>query len=113
MDAQAKRDRRRLRKNSPRIPVAFQVAGLRGKGYIKNVSRAGLFIRSAELPPRRDPVDVVFADGGGRMIRLKGTVRWTTAEVTAPRPITPGFGMHIEDPSAQYLEFFQQLLDAP
>jgi hypothetical protein len=113
MDAHAKQDRRRLRKNSPRIPVAFQVEGLRSKGYIKNVSQAGLFIRSTRLPGSRDPVNIVFADARGRLIHLNGTVRWTTAEVTTPRPITPGFGMHIENPSAQYLEFFQQLLDAP
>jgi hypothetical protein len=71
-------ERRKLRRVLKRIPAAFEAGQLRGKGHIKNVSKEGLFLRSAVLPPVGEDVRVIFHDRTGTKIEVRGTVRWTT-----------------------------------
>lgn len=103
-------ERRRLRRVMKRIPAAFEAGKLRGKGHIKNVSKEGLFVRTNVLPPAGSPVRVVFHDRHGSKIEVRGTVRWTTDQLPPEEQAKPGFGVHFQNASDEFSEFFEQIL---
>jgi hypothetical protein len=110
MSQQPKVERRKLRRILKRIPAAFEAGQLRGKGHIKNVSKEGLFVRTAVLPPVGDDVRVIFHDRNGSKIEVHGTVRWTTAQLDKSEKAKPGFGVHIPRGNEAFDEFFGQIL---
>jgi hypothetical protein len=103
-------ERRRLRRILKRIPAAFEAGKMRGKGHIKNVSKEGLFVRTTSLPNAGAPVRVVFHDRQGSKIEVRGTVRWTTAQLPAEEKAKPGFGVYIPRGNDAFDEFFEQIL---
>jgi hypothetical protein len=103
-------ERRRLRRILKRIPAAFEAGKLRGKGHIKNVSKEGLFVRTNALPVTGAPVRVVFHDRHGSKIEVRGTVRWTTAQLPPEEKAKPGFGVYIPRGNEAFDEFFEQIL---
>lgn len=105
------RDRRRLKRMIQRIPARFQAGPLRGRGHIKNVSRAGVFVRSDSLPHPGSPVQILFLNHSQEKIEITGTVRWTTDQLPNVTPDTPkGFGVLFDTPTPAFLEFFEQIL---
>lgn len=81
-----------------------------GSGYVKNVSREGLFLRTDILPQPQESVNVVFYLPEGGKIEVQGLVCWTTEEVSdEPKP-RPGFGIRIENSDTPYLSFYEALL---
>ncbi len=44
----------------------------------------------------------------GEKLEVTGTVRWTTEQLPE-RPLIPGFGMRIDAPTKEYLDFFKAL----
>jgi hypothetical protein len=103
-------ERRRLRRIMKRIPAAFEAGKLRGKGHIKNVSKEGLFVRTSALPPAGTQVRIVFHDRHGSKIEVRGTVRWTTAQLSPEENAKPGFGVYIPAGNDEFHEFFEQIL---
>ncbi len=110
MTEQPGTERRRLRRILKRIPAAFEAGKLRGKGHIKNVSKEGLFVRTSALPPSGASVRIVFHDRNGSKIEVRGTVRWTTAQLPAGEVAKPGFGVYIPRGNESFDDFFEQIL---
>ncbi len=105
-------ERRRLERTVGRVLATFETDAGIGTGYIKNVTKDGVFLRSqtGTLPVSGEPVNVIFLDLFGRKIEVSGTVRWTTAQLDPAEQAKAGFGMQIDSPSDEYLEFYGQLL---
>ncbi len=105
-------ERRRLERTVGRILATFETDAGIGTGYIKNVTKDGVFLRSktGTLPVSGEPVNVIFQDLTGRKIEVSGTVRWTTAQLDPAEQAIPGFGVQIDSPSEEYFEFYEQLL---
>lgn len=81
--------------------------GTEGVGHLKNVSRAGLFVRSNDLPRPESAIALQFeTPGTGISINLRGEVRWTTDGSGSADP-APGFGVQIHEPSIAFAEFFR------
>ena len=74
-------------------------------GHLQNVSRAGMFVRTADLPRAGTVVAIQFRSPVGSLVDLRGEVRWTTAEHPA-RELEPGFGVVLREPPREYREFF-------
>ena len=71
--------RARRRVLTSRIPIRFMAEGTEGVGHLKNVSRAGMFVRSNDLPRPECSIAIQFdAPETGVSINLRGEVRWTT-----------------------------------
>ncbi len=102
-------ERRRLKRFTKRVNVRFETATLRGNGRIRNLHKEGMFVASHLLPGTLERVRIVMELRDGRKIELGGTVRWTSAEQPARAPAT-GFGVLLEHPGQDYLEFFASLL---
>jgi len=103
-------ERRRLRRVMKRIPAAFEAGKLRGKGHIKNISKEGLFVRTDVLPVAGAAVRVVFHDRHGSKVEVRGTVRWTTAQLGPEEKAIPGFGVYVEPGNEEFHEFFEGIL---
>ncbi|MEX2205636.1 MAG: PilZ domain-containing protein [Myxococcota bacterium] len=103
-------ERRRLRRVMKRIPCAFEAGKLRGKGHIKNISKEGLFVRTSVLPTAGTSVRVVFHDRQGSKVEVRGTTRWTTAQLPPEEKAKPGFGLYVEPGNAEFNEFFEGIL---
>ena len=89
------------------ISARFEAGSRVGQGQVSNLAPAGLFVATEDLPEPEERVYVSFTGPSGVRIEVEGTVRWTTAE----RPSEPpGFGMQIDDPPAEYAEFFEWVL---
>jgi len=107
---ESKSEKRRLTRTVARVPATFVAGDTCGNGHIKNLSRDGLFIRTETLPTKGDSIEVIFFLQNGNKLEIGGTVRWTTAQLAQAEQATPGFGMHIDEQSNAYLEFYEQLL---
>lgn len=103
-------ERRRLKRVVKRIPAWFQAGPLRGTGYIKNLSKRGIFICSDLLPGQGEEVHVVIEPPDGDKLEIVGIVRWTSTQLPDEAERPPGFGILIETPSEEYRDFFAQLL---
>ena len=81
--------------------------GAEGVGSLKNVSRAGLFVRSNDLPRPEAAITLQLeVPGSGAAINLRGEVRWTT-DGSGSRDPAPGFGVQIHEPTREFTDFFR------
>jgi hypothetical protein len=104
----------RVRRRIPtaRIRVRFVTEGVESVGDLTNLSRAGIFIASEELPRVGAPVALQFEPPSGDTVNLRGEVRWLSqgGEPGEPR----GFGAVLREPAREYREFYRwaaELLD--
>ena len=88
------------------VPVRFLVDGCEGTGGIESVSRAGLFVRSAERPRSGAPIAIQFQPPVGRAITLRGEVRWSDADPAG------GFGVMLHEPPSEYRAFYRWAAEA-
>ncbi len=88
-----------------RIQVRFVAEGAEGLGHLKNISKAGVFIRSEEVPRSGASLAIQFDAPDGTLINLRGEVRWRTLDLMNPN-VPPGFGVQLHEPSQPYREFF-------
>ena len=89
------------------LRAGFATKTVRAHGHIVNLSRAGMFVATESLPQKDEPIKVLFEDAGGLKMEVRGAVRWTGEEESVG-----GFGMRIEKPSDDYLEFCAALIEA-
>ncbi len=81
--------------------------GAEGMGHVKNVSRAGMFVRSNDLPRPESAISLQFeTPATGESINLRGEVRWTTDGQGSAHP-APGFGVQLLEPPREFVEFFR------
>ncbi len=89
--------------------VEFDQGGSRGTGVTGDVSRGGIFVRSARPPNSGPAVNLTVHLPGGRKLLLVGrVVRSAAASEQSP---SPGFALRLTDKPAEYDEFFSRLLD--
>ena len=93
-----------------RIDAAFQAGEVRGQGYLKNVSKQGMFLRTSVLPLVGSEVRVFLRDRHGADVEIVGKVRWTTGQLPASARAQPGFGISIERDDQAFIELFEQIL---
>jgi len=81
--------------------------GAEGVGSLKNVSRAGLFVRSNDLPRPQATITLQLeVPGDGTAFTLRGEVRWTSDGSGSADP-APGFGVQIYEPTREFADFFR------
>jgi hypothetical protein len=97
------RARQRLR--IARIPVRFLAEGQEAVGQLKNVSRAGVFVRASDLPRPGAVVALQFRSPQGSLVDVRGEVRWNTQGL-ALDGVVPGFGVLLYEPPREFREFF-------
>ncbi|MBW2282756.1 MAG: PilZ domain-containing protein [Deltaproteobacteria bacterium] len=103
-------ERRKLKRFVRRIPAKFTTATVEGTGHVKNLSKQGLFMRTNCLPVAGEEVQIIILTRDRRKIEVVGLVRWTTAQLDDTTSAQPGFGVLIENRSAEFVEFFTDLL---
>lgn len=103
-------ERRTLNRVVQRIAAKFQAGAVRGQGYLKNVSKNGMFLRASVLPPVGSEVRVFLRDRKGAQIEIVGKVRWTTKQLPAGSKAQPGFGISIDRNDPVFIELFEQIL---
>ena len=96
-----------MKRGRARIAGAFKAGALKGKGYVSKLSRRGLFFVTDNLPKPGDAARIVFNDPEGNKITIEGFVRWNTAQLP---PKESGFGLQIQGPCEEYLEFYEGML---
>lgn len=101
------RERRRLKRIVRRIPVTFIADGLMCEGYIKNLSKEGVFIRAPSLPQAGESIPMIIKPTAVQKIEIQVTIRWTTDQYPERSP-TAGFGARLELPVPDdYMELFE------
>ncbi len=110
MQPPRRKERRRLSRLTSRIPARFQTLGLNGEGYVKNVCREGVFLRTAPLPDPGSPIHITLELENGRKVEASGVVAWTTDQLGPDHPAAPGFGVRFPSPNDDFLEFFEYIL---
>jgi hypothetical protein len=91
------------------ITVRYLAEGQEGIGHLRNVSRAGVFIRAVELPPEGAAVALQFRTPDGALVDLRGEVCWTSRDgVDGEGGI--GFGVRLHEPPQEYRAFFRWVL---
>ena len=101
--------RARPRSEIPQITVRFLADGQESIGTLQNVSRAGVCIRSAEVPRPGVLVALGFDSPHGSFVDLRGEVRWNTRGLTGRTP--EGFGVRLHEPPREFREFFLWVLE--
>jgi hypothetical protein len=91
--------------------VEFDQGESRGTGITGDVSRSGMFVRSARTPNGGPVVSLTVHLPGGREILLMGKVVRSAAASDVSQ--APGFALALTDKPAEYDEFFSRLLDFP
>ncbi len=102
--------RRMLRRSIKRIPAAFEAGSTRGKGHVKNISKEGLFVRSATLPEPGSEVRLIFHDRQGTKVEVRGLVCWCTDQLPDAHDVKPGFGVQLHERSDAFRDFYEQVL---
>jgi len=93
-----------------RLEARFQAGALRGTGYLKNVSKQGMFLRTSVLPAVGSEVRIFLRDRRGAEVEIVGNVRWTTKQLPASAKAQPGFGISIARDDQAFTELFEQIL---
>ena len=101
--------RKQLRRNVRRVSVTFEAGSVRGSGYLKNICKNGVFVRSDAVPDPGTQVRILIEDGEAKA-EIHGVVRWTTNQLPDAAEARPGFGIFVPDPSADFLALFEQVL---
>ena len=103
-------ERRRSKRGKYRANVRFSAAGRAGAGFVRGVSRRGLFVQSPAIPPDGVEIDPVIRDAArgelhcaGRVVRLKAAQRPGRAANAS------GFGVELASASESYYELIAAL----
>jgi hypothetical protein len=89
--------------------VEFDQGESRGTGVTGDVSRSGIFVRTARPPNGGPVVSLALHLPGGREILLMGRVVRSAAATDLSQ--STGFALALTDKPTEYDEFFSQLLD--
>jgi hypothetical protein len=87
--------------------VEFDEGGSRVKGVTGEISRSGMFVRSARLPVGGPAVNLTLHLPGGRELLLKGRVVANSAPEDPGR--ASGFGLRLTEKPDEYDDFLSRL----
>jgi hypothetical protein len=90
--------------------VRFLADGQESVGTLHNVSRAGVGIRSAEVPRPGAIVALSFESPHGVLVDARGEVRWNTRGLASGR-VPEGFGVRLHEPPREFRDFFTWALE--
>jgi hypothetical protein len=90
------------------IRVRYVTETAEAVGQLANVSRAGLFVRTREIPRLGAVVAIQFKSPVGALIDARGDVRWTTCLSDTPDG-SQGFGVALHEPGRAFREFMSWL----
>ena len=90
--------------------MRFLAEGQQSVGTLQNVSRAGVGIRSAEVPRPGAIIALSFESPLGVLVDARGEVRWNTRRI-ASSPIPEGFGVRLHEPPREFRDFFCWVLE--
>jgi hypothetical protein len=102
-------EKRLLPRRRAEMLVEFREGDSLGAGVTSNLSRRGMFIRSADLPRFGPALSLTMHLPGGRTVLLKGRVVREGSPPGAPRPA--GFGFELTERADEYEAFLARLLD--
>ena len=101
--------RRRLSLSS--IRVRYVSEAQESVGQLLNVSRAGVFVTTRDLPRLGSVVALQFRSPSGALVDARGHVRWTTR--LAPERFhsagVEGFGVALQEPGREFRDFMAWL----
>lgn len=101
-------EKRTARRHNVELLVDFDQGGSRGNGVTGNLSRSGIFIRSAHPAQSGPAVSLTVHLPGGRELLLKGRV---VLDTTPSSLASPGFGLALTEKSDEYERFLSRLFD--
>jgi hypothetical protein len=110
MSYPSSKERRRLRRIIRRIPASFWSEDAGGQGYIKNISKEGLFLRVETLPLPGTPVKILIEPEDGPKVEVSGTVRWTTDQLPPSAEASPGFGVKLDAITEDFHDLFADVI---
>ena len=86
----------------PRTAIAatFAVGTALGQGWVENLSRDGLFLRTPVLPKGGEAIRLALQPPTGPSIEVRGRVRWKSTILAEARPT--GFGVALFDYGSDY-----------
>lgn len=90
--------------------MRFLADGQESIGTLHNVSRAGVGIRSADVPRPGVIVALSFESPHGALVDARGEVRWNTRGL-ASTVVPEGFGVRISEPPREFRDFFLWALE--
>ncbi len=102
-------DKRRATRHNVELIVEFDQGGTRGSGVTRNISRSGVFVRSARPASSGPAVSLTVRLPGGRELLLKGWVVRSAAPSSLSR--SPGFGLALTEKPEEYERFLARLFD--
>ena len=103
-------ERRKLHRGIQRIPASFRSEGIEGQGYVKNISKDGLFLRVDPLPSPGAHCEVLIEPTDGPKVEVAGTVQWTTTQLPSGTEAKSGFGMKLDACTADYQAMLEDIL---
>ncbi len=105
------RVRKRLSLSS--IRVRYVSESQEAVGQLMNVSRAGVFVVSRDLPRLGSVVALQFRSPQGALVDARGHVRWTTR--LSPERFhaagVEGFGVALQEPGREFRDFMAWLAE--
>ena len=90
------------------IRVRYVTETAEAVGQLANVSKAGLFVRTREIPSLGAVVAIQFKSPLGALVDARGDVRWTTRLSDSPEA-SQGFGVALHEPGRAFREFMSWL----
>jgi hypothetical protein len=103
--------RARRRILTARIPIRFVAEGSDGVGHLKNVSRAGICVRSEDLPRPGVAIALQFeVPTTGALVNLRGKVRWSSDRLGGAAAQSE-FGVTLHEPTPEFSAFFRQAVE--
>ena len=79
-------------------------------GQLANVSRAGLFVQTSDLPRPGSIVAIQFKSPLGPLVDARGDVRWTTRLAGEDGILgVEGFGVALQEPGREFRDFMMWL----
>jgi hypothetical protein len=93
------------------LSLTFLAGSSRGVGRIEDLSRTGIFVRSAMLPESGVRVETLLKTASGQLIAVAGVVQWNTASVASKRRQS-GFGLRVTAHGAEYLGLVEGVVAA-
>jgi hypothetical protein len=105
-------EKRTARRRKAEMTVEFTQGGVRGTGITGDVSRKGMFVRSAQIPGTGPVLHLTVKLPEGRELVLTGKVV-RSATTVSPSERSSGFGLRLATDSPEYEALLARLRNKP
>lgn len=91
--------------------MQFRCGPMQGSGYLRNISREGMFLEIDPVPDRGSEVQITIEAPGRGKVELTARVVWTTAlRPESNDEALTGFGVMVSANQTAYLRFLDGVL---